>query len=72
MHAEAEPPGIGRAVGVVAQLAAALVVTAVLLVFAEWTAGHFVPPAPGGMFGPGDDFVQNTLNGLDLAPDVNP
>jgi lysophospholipase L1-like esterase len=58
--------------GIIVQLAAALVVTVVLLAIAEWVAGRFVPPPPGGSWGAGDDFVRTALNGIELAPELNP
>jgi len=67
---------IGRWQGAVLQLAAAVVVTVLLLAGAEAVARLFVgaPPArPGSVQAAhNEDYVATTLTGLELAPELNP
>jgi hypothetical protein len=56
----------------VLQLAAALVVTLVILIATELVARRFIPPDPSYVLGRGNDFIGTALGNLDLAPDANP
>jgi lysophospholipase L1-like esterase len=67
------PSSIGRGLGVVLQLVAALFVTAILLVAIEIVAGQLAPPdIAEALRRRGDDYVMQTLGNLDIAPELNP
>lgn len=63
---------IGRASGIALQVVAGAIVTVLLLLGAESVARLAVGPLHSRALAGGEDYVNDTLAGLDVAPELNP